>query len=425
MEQVLRGRVRLLRLRERQTEGVVDHLPPGHVGPVDECDRHTGRTGPAGPTDPVHVGLVVVGALVVDHVRDPVDVDAAGGDVGRHEHVDTTGAETLQRLLPEDLAQITVDGGRREASLGQVVGEPLSGALGPAEDHHPIAVLRLQDAGDDLGLVQVVHLVDELRGRRHRHRVPDGLGPDVHRVTQVATGQSDDRGRHGRGEQHRLTQLGRLGQDPLHVGKETQVQHLVGLVEDEHLDVAQVQRPAVGQVEQSPRGADDDLDAAGQGVQLGVVADAAVDGEDPGLADLGGDRHVLAHLQRELAGRGDDQGLRGAGLRLQLEVTVAADDDPLQSGDAEGECLAGSGAGLADHVGAGQRDGDGHLLDREGVDDVHLGEGVHDIGQHSDAGEGRQLGGSRLDRGCGGGLGSQDLVLSCATESGRTAVRHL
>ena len=101
VEQVLRGRVRLLRLRERQTEGVVDHLPPGHVGPVDEGDRHAGGAGPAGAADPVHVGLVVVGALVVDHVRDPVDVDAAGGDVGGDQDVDTAGAEPLQRLLPE------------------------------------------------------------------------------------------------------------------------------------------------------------------------------------------------------------------------------------------------------------------------------------------------------------------------------------
>ena len=57
--------------------------------------------GPAGAADPVHVGLVVVGALVVDHVGDPLDVDAAGGDVGGDQDVDLALAEPLQRLLPQ------------------------------------------------------------------------------------------------------------------------------------------------------------------------------------------------------------------------------------------------------------------------------------------------------------------------------------
>ena len=155
-----------------------------------------------------------------------------------------------------------MDRGRREAALGQIVGDPLRGALGPAEDHHPVAVLGLQDAGDDLGLVEVVRLVDELRRGRHRGRVLGGLGPDVDRVAQVPAGHGDDRRRHGRGEQHRLAQLGGLGQDPLDVGQEAEVEHLVGLVEHQHLDVAQVERAAVGEVQQPARCADHDVDAA-------------------------------------------------------------------------------------------------------------------------------------------------------------------
>ena len=45
-------------------------------------------------------------------------------------------------------------------------------------------------------------------------------------------------------------------------GRKPEVEHLVGLVEDEHLDVAQVERAPVGQVEQPARGADHDVDAA-------------------------------------------------------------------------------------------------------------------------------------------------------------------
>ena len=66
-------------------------------------------------------------------------------------------------------------------------------------------------------------------------------------------------------------------------GRKPEVEHLVGLVEHEHLDVAEIENPAVGQVEQSARGADDHVDAAAELVELILVADAAVDGEHSGL----------------------------------------------------------------------------------------------------------------------------------------------
>ena len=62
--------------------------PAGQVVPVDQRDRDAGAPGPTGAADPVHVGLLVLGALVVDDVGDVVDVDAAGRDIGRDQHVD-------------------------------------------------------------------------------------------------------------------------------------------------------------------------------------------------------------------------------------------------------------------------------------------------------------------------------------------------
>ena len=42
---------------------------------------------------------------------------------------------------------------------------------------------------------------------------------------------------------------------------EAEVEHLVGLVEDEDLDVAQAQRPAVDEVEEPAGRGDEDVDA--------------------------------------------------------------------------------------------------------------------------------------------------------------------
>ena len=54
----------------------------GLVG-EDEADPCAAAAGPAGATDPVHVGVAVPGSVEVDDVGDAVDVDAAGRDVGR------------------------------------------------------------------------------------------------------------------------------------------------------------------------------------------------------------------------------------------------------------------------------------------------------------------------------------------------------
>jgi hypothetical protein len=129
----------------------------------------------------------------------------------------------------------------------------------------------------------------------------------------VRAGERHDRRRHRGREQHRLAQLRRLGEQPLDVGKEAEVEHLVGLVEHQHLDVREVQRAAVGQVEQPPRRADHHVDAGLQGLQLRLVRDAAVDGERAGAALAGGDGDVAGHLEGELTGRRDDQRLRLAG----------------------------------------------------------------------------------------------------------------
>jgi hypothetical protein len=80
-------------------------------------------------------------------------------------------------------------------------------------------------------------------------------------LVHEGAGQRDDRVRHGGREQHRLPLVGDLPQDALDVGQEAQVEHLVGLVEDQHREPAELQVALLGQVEQAARRADDDVGA--------------------------------------------------------------------------------------------------------------------------------------------------------------------
>jgi len=47
---------------------------------------------PANPSDAVHVGVRRARHVVVHHVREPVDVETAGGDIGGHEEIEAAPA---------------------------------------------------------------------------------------------------------------------------------------------------------------------------------------------------------------------------------------------------------------------------------------------------------------------------------------------
>ena len=68
-----------------------------------------------GPPDPVDVVLRVPRQLEVDDDRQVLDVEAAGGDVGRDEDPDLAGLEALERPRPLRLRAVGVDRDRVEA----------------------------------------------------------------------------------------------------------------------------------------------------------------------------------------------------------------------------------------------------------------------------------------------------------------------
>ena len=136
-----------------------------------------------------------------------------------------------------------------------------------------------------------------------------------------------------------------------------------------------------GEVEQAAGRADDDVDALLQRLDLRLEGAAAVDGLDADLAHAARGLEVLGDLDAQLAGRDDDERLRGAGRALVLAL------DALQQRDAEAERLAGAGAGLADEVLAGQRDRQRHRLDGERGGDADGGERLDGLGQGAERGE--------------------------------------
>jgi hypothetical protein len=141
-------------------------------------------------------------------------------------------------------------------------------------------------------------------------------------------------------------------------GAEAHVQHPVGLVEDEHLHLAEGDDVAGDQVLEPAGRGDEQVGPAGR-LALRAEADAAVDGRDLEPARLGDRAQLGDDLAGPLAGRGEDQ-RRGAAARL----------DALDQRDAEGQGLPRSGRRLDEKVRAAEGVADDQLLDGEGGDDV-------------------------------------------------------
>lgn len=149
------------------------------------------------------------------------------------------------------------------------------------------------------------------------------------------------------------------------------------------------------EVQQSARGADDDVDALLEGLDLRLVRPAAVNGENAYVADLARGQQVVRHLGAQLARRDDDEGLRGVGELLGLgpaRLDVRGNGDALKEREAEAQRLAGAGLGLADDVGARQGNGERHLLDGEGTDDADGLKGLGRLGKDAEIAESRSQG---------------------------------
>ncbi len=270
----------------------------------------------------------------------------------------------------------------REAALGELVGEFLRRPLGPAEDHRQAAIGGLQGLRDQLDLVHGVRPVDELPGAFVHRALVGLLGPDVRGLRHERPGQGQDRARHGGREQHRLPLLGNHVQDALDVRQESEVEHLVGLVEHQPADLAEHQVALFGQVEQSTGGADDHIDALAQRGDLLLVGAATVDRDGAHAQVLARVGQVARDLQAQLAGRYHDESLRGA---------VTGQPQAVQQRDAEAEGLAGARAGLADQVLAPHRQRQGQLLDGEGLLDAGFAQRADDVRVHVQLGEGRSV----------------------------------
>ena len=153
-------------------------------------------------------------------------------------------------------------------------------------------------------------------------------------------------------------------------------------------------------VDEAPRRRDDDVRAATKGPELAVVADAAVDRDrfDGALGAVGPD--ALLHLERELAGRDEDEDARRAST-APGRAAMAGDShalfwrglavEELEDRQHEGGRLAGAGLGAGEDVATGQDERDRLGLDGGGLGVALVRDGAEELGRQPELIEGHGI----------------------------------
>ncbi len=167
----------------------------------------------------------------------------------------------------------------------------------------------------------------------------------------MLVGQLQHAVREGRREHHveAVLRCRQPAHDVTDVLDEAQVEHAVGLVEYQHLDVLQPVDALLEVVDQPARRADQHVDARLDVGALFLVVGAAVGQAEHesrvGAQQLG----ILVDLDGQLAGGGEDQAARiGEVARRSRRCSFEMGEHR----DQEGGCLAGAGLGLAGDIAA-------------------------------------------------------------------------
>ena len=127
------------------------------------------------------------------------------------------------------------------------------------EDEHAAAALLLEEAEQQAELLGRGHVVEHLGDAVGEHAL--GLDLDLLGVVHVLVGELHDADRERGREEHRLAAVVRRAapEDPAQVADESHVEHAVGLVDDEDLDVAEGDGALLLVVEQAARRSDEEV----------------------------------------------------------------------------------------------------------------------------------------------------------------------
>lgn len=342
-----------------------------------EADRCADAAGPSGASDAMDVVLRVQRQVVIDYVADIFDMNTPAGHVCRYHHCYFARTEVLDRPYPLLLRDFAGEHCAIDPMSPEPIRQYASLITAVAENEDTLEVLLrdevVQEGEPFLAFDKVYHLLDGIDGHL--------LGMDINcnGVVRPLRCEPGHLGRKRGAEEHGLPfRPGRRAVHDLpYVGDKTHIQHLVGFVYDQYLDLAQVYDTLILEIQQPPWCGHNYIDhVLRQHLFLSLVVHPAEHGNNFESAVFPQQVGLLSYLQGKFARGGHYQGARHAAMALFARKAAF---QVRKDGDQEGGGLAGAGLRLARGIlsceGLGQYRG----LDRGAIFKTYVGDPVHDL----------------------------------------------
>ena len=261
------------------------------------------------------VVLLLERQLVVDDKADLLDVDTSGEEVGGDEHTGGSCSELLHDHVTSHLVHLSVHDGDTEVVLLHLLGQLDHSLLGVAIDEGLVDVETAVEVEQNVHLPLLLLYRDVVLLNTFEGELLV-LDQDLGGIAHEVLCQLQNVHGHGRGEQSNLDLAGQVLEDVLDLLFESAGEHLVGLVEDEDLEVVALEETFLHHVVDTAWGSDDDVHAGLENFDFIAddgATDAGVNLDADELTDL---LHNEGNLLGELSGGGHYQGLgvHGAGV---------------------------------------------------------------------------------------------------------------
>ena len=308
-----------------------------------KCPRLAFAAGASRSADSVDVRLRFRRQIVVEHIRDAVDIDPARGDVGGDQHFHLAFAELIQRPGSRRLCLVAMNGRRRNPNPLQSFADTIRLILHLRENDRAPHLRAAENRNEQIILVITIHVQQPLANLLHRRLF--GVDRDPGRIDQQALGKDLHGCRQRCGEKPGPAFLWQHGQDSLNVRDKTHIQHAIRLVEYERLDGIELHEPLPHQVEQASRRRDDNIDAAVHRLFLRALSHAAKNHRVGNLQKPAVCRDAVADLCRQLTRRRKDQRPGAAALRVDFLGSQL-----LEQRDGERGGFAGTGLCAAEQI---------------------------------------------------------------------------
>ncbi len=229
-----------------------------------------------------------------------------------------------------------------------------------------------------MALLFLVHAVcalfDELDRRVARRDL------DRQRIVQQTLGEPADIVRVSRREQEVLPLCGQQLDHATDVVDEAHVEHAVRFVEDQDLDLRQIERALLREIEQAPGGRDENVAARAQRGDLRVDADAAED-------LIGAQAQVLAVAARAVGDLGCEFARRREHERARRGACRGLGAEKLQDRQHESGGFAGAGLRAREDIAAREHRRDRLRLNGRGRVVAFFGDGAQQFGHEPEIGK--------------------------------------